>query len=74
MFTWLVELLRKVAPITWHAMLENVASMSVVDRSIITNTVEETYETTAYEFDAAAIGQVRRPRLYRPNWTLAPDG
>eukprot|EP00973_Karenia_brevis_P012859 1746213-Karenia_brevis.AAC.1 len=55
-------------------MLENVASMSVVDRSIISIRVEETYETKAYEFDAAEIGQVRRPRLYWPSWIGTPDG
>ena len=57
MFAQLVAKLRKAAPqIEWHAMLENVASMTDSDRSTITQELEPAYATKPYWIDAAIYG------------------
>eukprot|EP00973_Karenia_brevis_P073738 10248862-Karenia_brevis.AAC.1 len=55
-------------------MLENVASMSSVNRSAISARVDETYRSTLHEFDADEISPVRRPRRYWLSWTIDPNG
>ena len=78
LFARLVERIQELTPpIKWHAMLENVASMSEPARSAITQELEPVYAkldvsyTTPYWVDAAILGHISRPRLYSPSWTPA---
>jgi hypothetical protein len=63
-------MLRKVAPqITWHSMLENVASMSQANRDLISLELgREHPQPKPYWVDAALVGPVSRPRLYWTDW------
>ncbi len=64
MFAHLVAKLWKAAPqVKWHALMENVASMSVEDRVTITEFFQPVCPQP-YWVDAAIMGQTRRPRLY----------
>jgi site-specific DNA-cytosine methylase len=70
-FAQLVTMLGDLAPhIEWHAMLENVASMSEEDRGTITGIMDKAFpgqgRVEPYMIDAAILGPVSRPRLY---WT-----
>jgi site-specific DNA-cytosine methylase len=84
-FAELVIQLKRLAPhIEWHAMLENVASMSESDRTTITHVLDTAYPTIKhyakgtgvkpYWIDAAILGQVSRPRLYWPSWKVGNTG
>ena len=51
-----------------RTLMESVASMSEVDRSIMSEAVQ----MTPFKIDAAGIGLCHRPRLYWVDWDLYP--
>eukprot|EP00973_Karenia_brevis_P081906 11355830-Karenia_brevis.AAC.1 len=55
-------------------MLENVSSMNEKDRRAITQRVDKVYESNLYDFDAAEVSPIRRPRLYWSSWMLCQYG
>ena len=83
MFANLVSCLRYTHPhIKWHAMMENVSSMTDSDRETITALLsdvhgrdfKETYRPMKpYWMDAALVGHIRRPRYYWASWSLYPS-
>ena len=73
-FVQLVRMLRDSFPqIEWHSLMENVASMSRVDRGAITAALNQGWDQLPrYWFDAATIGPISRPRRFWLSWGPAP--